>query len=228
MLSNDSIDKDLCEGLYGIFLVIQYKVGILYKLVYYNEYRVVPIPYRFFDRSRQFSNEVYSDLILGFFWQVDRLNITVFSMSFYLVYLTFYALFDVCRNLLSHLWECEVSLDEFNGFSNSRMSLSRVFVMLSNIFLLLVQLNIKLPLHNRKFFICVVEDSQDIPKFFNVSAQASVRVEFENAILNCFLPIYIVASPTKCIGSAIIASQRVLYPELILSEEFSLSNLLSV
>ena len=77
---------------------------------------------------------------------------SIFSVSLGLVLLAFQTLLDVGGDLLFHLREREVSLDEFDCFRDSGVSLYRIVVMLFDTVLFLSCLDSELPLCNRELF----------------------------------------------------------------------------
>lgn len=227
MVSDDPVDEDFCKGFDREFFVVGYEVRVLGESVDYHEDGVVAISRWFLDGSWKFCNKIHGDFVPGLFWRVNKLDVTIFGVAFGLVLLTLQALFDVFRDLLSYLWERKFPLDEFDRFGYARVTFGGVVVVLLNAFLFLVWSYLEFPLEYWEFFIRVSKDSQDITKVFNVSTKASVFVGFEYAVLDCFLPIHVIASPAECIGSAVVASWGVADLEFVLSEEFRPSDLSS-
>ena len=73
---------------------------------------------------------------------------SIFCVLLRLVLLAFQILFDVGSDLLFHLRECEVPLDEFDYLCDSGVSLYRIVVMSFNIGLFLIWLNVEFPLND--------------------------------------------------------------------------------
>ena len=71
---------------------------------------------------------------------------SIFSILLSLVLLAFQTLLDVGGDLLFHLRECEVSLDKFDCFCDSRVSLYQIVMMLFDTVLFLSCLDSELSL----------------------------------------------------------------------------------
>lgn len=77
---------------------------------------------------------------------------SIFSVSLRFILLAFKILLNIGSNLLFHLRERKVSLDKFDYFRDSGVSLYRIVMMLFNIVLFLSWLDGELSLYNRELF----------------------------------------------------------------------------